>query len=44
MKFKKFKGFNLKSNSFFGGSNSFPVDVDGNGIVDGSETSDYQTV
>ena len=42
MKFKKFKGFNFKSNSFFGGSNAFPVDVDGNGIVDGSETSDYK--
>jgi subtilisin family serine protease len=42
MKFKKTKGFNLKSNSIFGKSNAFPIDVDGNGIVDGSGSNAYQ--
>jgi len=42
MKFKKTKRFNFKSNSIFGKSNTFPIDVDGNGIVDGSGSSAYQ--
>ena len=42
MKFKKFKGLNSKSNSFFDGSNAFPMDIDGNGIVDGTNNSAYQ--
>ena len=42
MKFKKFKGLNYKSNSFFDGSSAFPMDIDGNGIVDGTNNSAYQ--